>query len=172
MIREDMNRYRVKGLASGIWLYVRSPGFKTIVHYRLANWLMRHRVPVLPSLLYVRCMAKTGSDVSPWAQIGPGFHCPHPSGVVIGHGAKIGSNFFILSGAVIGQKNADEWPVIEDDVRVMAGAKVLGAVRLGRGCTVGANAVVLHDVAEGDTVVGMPARPIARKPQTPRAGQA
>ncbi len=163
MIGDDIRRYNIKGVLATIWLYLRSPGFKAIVHFRLAQWLMRCRIPVLPSLLYVRCMSKTAGDISPWAQIGPGFHIPHPAGVVIGHGAKIGSNFFILSGAVIGQKNADEWPVIEDDVHVMAGAKVLGAVRLGSGCTVGANAVVLHDVAAGETVVGAPARPIVRK---------
>lgn len=165
MIRADISKYRVRGWVRVLWLYLRAPGFKAIVHYRVARWLLLHRVPVLPGLIYARAVAKTGGDVSPAAEIGPGFHIPHPTGVVIGPGAKIGANFFILSSAVIGQKSHGEWPVIEDDVAIMAGAKILGAVRLGRGCTVGANAVVIHDVAAGETVVGVPAKPIVRKPK-------
>jgi len=54
-------------------------------------------------------------------------------------------------------------PVIEDDVKIGAGAKVLGPIRIGAGARVGANAVVIHDVAPGETVAGIPARPIRSK---------
>jgi serine O-acetyltransferase len=85
-------------------------------------------------------------------------------GVVLHPEARIGRDVLISPGVVIGGRSGLAGaPVIGDRVRIGAGAKILGPVRLGDGAQVGANAVVIADVAPGDTVAGVPARPIARK---------
>jgi len=84
-------------------------------------------------------------------------------GVVIHSDAVIGNEVLISPGVVIGGRSELKGvPVIEDGVRIGCGAKVLGPIRVGAGANIGANAVVLHDVAAGDTVVGIPARPVVR----------
>lgn len=97
------------------------------------------------------------------AQIGPGLKLPHPQGIVIGAGTRVGRNCVLyqqvtLGGARRGDFAADRYPVIGDDVVVFAGAKLLGAVRVGNGACIGANAVVIRDVPAGRTAVGVPAR--------------
>lgn len=95
--------------------------------------------------------------------IGPGLVMPHPQGIVMG-ARSIGSNATIFHQVTFGGRVADfeyepaRRPVVGDNVTVSAGAKILGPVSLGDGCTVGANAVVLADVPPGATAVGVPAR--------------
>jgi serine O-acetyltransferase len=82
---------------------------------------------------------------------------PHPFGIVIDRGVSIGSRVTIMQQASIGPKRPSDpgLPVIEDNVFIGPGAKVLGPVRVGRGATVGANAVVTRDVPSHCTVVGV-----------------
>lgn len=94
------------------------------------------------------------------AQFGPGFVLIHPVGVVINSSTRGGRNVWIESSVVIGD-NKGLSPTLGDDIFVGSGAKIIGGVTLGSGARVGANAVVLHDVAAGETVVGIPARPLA-----------
>jgi serine O-acetyltransferase len=96
-------------------------------------------------------------------------------GVVIHADAVIGNDVLISPGVVIGGRSElTGAPLIEDGVRIGCGAKVLGPIRIGAGAKIGANAVVVHDVAAGDTVVGIPARSIERSSVRPieRARQA
>jgi serine O-acetyltransferase len=86
---------------------------------------------------------------------------PVPMGIVIERGVRIGSRVTVMHQVTIGRKDrvglgqhGGEVPVIEDNVFIGAGAKVLGPVRIGRGATVGANAVVTRDVPSHCTVVG------------------
>lgn len=80
---------------------------------------------------------------------------PHPYGIVIHPDVVIGINVVVMQQVTIGVKDKDcIVPIIEDDVYIGAGAKVLGGVRVGRGSTIGANAVVTKDVPPGSTVVG------------------
>ncbi len=97
----------------------------------------------------------TGCDVAADARIGPGLHLPHPAGVVIGPGTTIGANCTIAQHATLGAQSGE--PTLEDDVRIGAGAVVLGPVRLGRGARVAANSVVMIDVPAGRLAVGIPA---------------
>ncbi|MCW5605856.1 MAG: serine acetyltransferase, partial [Burkholderiales bacterium] len=81
---------------------------------------------------------------------------PHPYGVIIHSKAVIGRGVTVMQHVTIGSKNPDEnvAPTVEDDVYIGAGAKVLGAVRVGRGAVIGANSVVTRDVPPYCTVVG------------------
>lgn len=107
-------------------------------------------------------VALFGIEITPRAQIGPGLFFPHTSGTVLGAG-RIGKNATIYQGVTLGARTLDMQydestrPVVGDDVIIAAGAKVVGPVRLGHGCRIGANSVVLIDVPDGATAVGIPA---------------
>ncbi|MNR97100.1 Serine acetyltransferase [compost metagenome] len=93
------------------------------------------------------------------ALIGGGLRIWHFGGIFIHPEAQIGRNCTLRQGVTIGNRNADgEVPVIGDDVEFGAYAQVLGGVRIGHGCRIGALSVVLHDVPDGATAVGVPAR--------------
>lgn len=128
--------------------------------HALAHWLWKRHVPLLPTLLCGINRVLFSVDLPAPTQIGRGTVLKHSGlGVVIHPRAVIGERVFINPGAVIGGRSGHKpVPVIEDDVEIGVGAKVLGPVRIGRGAIVGANAVVLHDVPAGAVVVGIPAR--------------
>jgi serine O-acetyltransferase len=105
----------------------------------------------------------TGADLLPGCTIGSGLLLPHPTGIVVGHGAVIGRDCTILQNVTIGEKFADgraphEYPQIGDRVVVGAGAIILGNVKIGSDSSIAANSVVLSDVPEGSVVAGSPAR--------------
>lgn len=100
-----------------------------------------------------------GNDVT----MGEGVHFVHPVGIVIGGNARIGARVRFMGSNTVGTAKDNGYPVLEDDVLVGAGARILGPVRVGRGAIVAANAVVLSDVPAGATVVGAPAKPLERK---------
>ncbi|MGE4504711.1 MAG: serine O-acetyltransferase [Desulfovibrionaceae bacterium] len=104
-----------------------------------------------------------GADIPFNENIGPGLAMPHPNGVVIHSNAIIGANCTIYQQTTIGRNHRIGEPVIGNEVIIGAGAKILGSVTIGDGARIGANSVVLDDVAAGETVVGIPARPVARR---------
>lgn len=99
-----------------------------------------------------------GMDIHPGAVIGKGLYFAHTQGIVIGHGVQIGDNVSLWSGVTLGIANDDAFPTICDGSRLFAGCKVLGGVTVGENARVGANAVVLTDVPQDATAVGVPAR--------------
>lgn len=105
-----------------------------------------------------------GCEIFSNTKIGGGIILPHGGlGVVINSNAIIGNNVKILSNVVIGGRGDSGVPIIEDDVEIGAGAKILGGIVVGKGAKIGANAVVLHDVPPNSVAVGVPARIINRK---------
>ena len=106
--------------------------------------------------------ALSGADLAWQAEVGPGLNLLHPTGVVIGKLAKIGANCKIQDGVTIGGKGGDNdgHPAIGNGVSIGCGAKILGPVLIGDEATIGANAVVLRDVPNHATAVGVPARTI------------
>jgi serine O-acetyltransferase len=100
----------------------------------------------------------TGAEIPINSQIGGGLLIPHPNGIVIHPSASIGPNCLIMQQVTIGVSVAEGVPVIGGHVDIGAGAKVLGAVKIGHHAKIGANAVVLIDVPEGKTAVGVPAK--------------
>lgn len=101
--------------------------------------------------------ALTGADIPLNVQIGGGLLIPHPNGIVIHPGAKIGVNCLIFQQVTIGDKD-EGVPVIGGHVDIGAGARILGAVSVGDHARIGANAVVLKDVPHCKTAVGIPAK--------------
>lgn len=103
----------------------------------------------------------TGADIPINCQIGGGLLLPHPNGVVIHPGARIGPNCLIFQQVTIGTRKGPLAPVIGGHVDIGSGAKILGNVRIGDHACVGANAVVLDDVPAGATAIGISARIMA-----------
>lgn len=123
-------------------------------------------VPVLGSVLKQINHAITGADIAWSARIGPGLVLWHPTGVVIGPRVVIGRDARVQQGITLGAARSrrtgqDGDPVLGDGVYVGAGARVLGPVRVGDRARIGANAVVLIDVPDDVSAVGVPARIIA-----------
>jgi serine O-acetyltransferase len=97
------------------------------------------------------------------AEFGPGFVLFHSNGVVINGKARGGSNIHLHHEVTIGDNEAGQCGVLGSDIHIGAGAKIIGPVAVGDGARIGANAVVVHDVAPNTTVVGIPARPVKRR---------
>jgi serine O-acetyltransferase len=104
--------------------------------------------------------AVTGAEIPLNCDIGGGLLIPHPNGIVIHPGSRIGVNCLIFQQVTIGSRGRDGLPVIEGHVDIGAGAKILGPVRIGAHAKIGANAVVVTDVPAGCTAVGIPARSV------------
>ncbi len=102
--------------------------------------------------------AVSGADIPLNAKIGGGLMIPHPNGIVIHPDAAIGPNCLILQQVTIGNGLKPGLPVIEGHVDIGAGAKIIGNIRIGAHARIGANAVVISDVPEASTAVGIPAK--------------
>jgi serine O-acetyltransferase len=107
----------------------------------------------------------TGIEIHPGARIGRRLFIDHGMGVVIGQTAEIGDDVTLYQGVTLGGTalhTGKRHPTLGDEVIVGAGAQVLGGFRVGNRARIGANAVVVSEVAAGTTVVGIPAKPIQR----------
>ena len=129
--------------------------------YRLKARLQARGVPVLPRIAHRLAMALAQISIGDPVVVHPGVYVIHGQIVVDGL-VEIHSGTVIAPFVTIGLRAGDvRGATIERDVSIGTGAKVIGAVRIGAGATVGANAVVVDDVPPGATVVGAPARPVA-----------
>lgn len=146
-------------------------GLHAIFLYRLSHALWKAHVPLLPLIFTRLAQHLFAVDIDPAAELGPGVAIIHGFGLVIGRGARIEGNCCLYHGVTLGNRGS-EWigssepdgqPTLERDVMVGAGAKILGPVRIGRNCVIGANAVVLHDVPPDSVAAGIPARVIRRR---------
>jgi len=133
-----------------------------LLFYRIGNWCHRHHVPLVPLAMKACTRLFFCAHVPCEATIGKGTMLGYSGlGSVVHQRAVIGRNVMIGSHVTIGGRSHLEGvPVIEDDVFIGAGACVLGPVRVGHGAVIGANAVVIEDVAARDVVAGVPARVI------------
>jgi serine O-acetyltransferase len=136
-------------------------GLHAIIAHRLAHALARLGVPVLPRAIMTLVRGLTGIEIHPAARIGRGLFIDHGMGVVIGETAVLGKNVTLFQGVTLGgtgKEHGKRHPTIGDNVVIGAGAKVLGNITIGNDSMVGANAVVIRDVPEHSTVVGVPGR--------------
>ena len=138
------------------------PGFHFVFWHRVVRLL--RRIPlaggILSRIMLFWLEIGFSSQISLSARIGGGLYTPHPFGIVIGMGSKIGKNVTIHQHVTLGSRSAQkrEQPSIEDDAYVGAGAVLLGPITIGQAAKIGANAVVLNDVPAGCVAVGNPAK--------------
>ncbi len=148
-------------------------GVQALVFYKLAKALQEMSIPFLPRFFSQLGKWLTGIEIHPGATIGEGFFVDHGMGVVIGETAIIGKNVTLFQGVTLGgtgKEQGKRHPTIGDNVVVGAGAKVLGNIKVGNDVLVGANAVVIRDVPNDSTVVGIPGRVAKRKGKRLPAG--
>ncbi len=130
---------------------------------RLSRAAYLAQLPLIPHLFTYLNIVLFGLEVTPKCDIGPGVFFAHSVGTVVG-AARLGKNVTLFQGVTLGAKglaplfDSATRPVVGDNVTLGAGCKVLGAIEIGNGAIVGANAVVLESVPANATVVGIPAR--------------
>lgn len=134
------------------------PGVKAVICYRVAHLLYKIKLKFLGEFImyFVRC--KYSIDIHPGCIIGKRLFIDHGVGVVIGETAIIGDDCTIYQGVSLGgtgKEREKRHPTIKDNVMIGAGAKVLGNITIGSNCKIGANAIVLSDVSDNSTVVGV-----------------
>ena len=166
-IREDarliINRSEKKPLIYHIIrMLLFYPGFQLMLSIRIQRLVARvplfgkvmQRILWYISTIYFSCEVDTGS------KLGPGIYIPHPFGIIIGDGVQIDGNVTILQGVTLGRRTTEEKSVMRicSGTSVNAGAKIIGNITIGHNCQIGANAVVLVDVPDNYTAVGVPAR--------------
>lgn len=137
------------------------PGFHAVMLHRMAHSLWKHDWRLL-----ARCISQisrffTGIEIHPGAVVGERFFIDHGMGVVIGETAVIGNDVTIYHGVTLGGVSFTpgvRHPNIGDNVVIGAGAQLLGPINVAANARIGSNAVVVRDVPEGATMVGVPAR--------------
>ncbi len=146
------------------------PGYKALMAHRRANWCFRHNLKFLARWISERAKRKTGIEIHPAAQIGRGVLIDHGMGVVIGETAEVGDGCTIYQGVTLGGTGKDtgkRHPTIGKNVLIGSGAKVLGPFSVGDNARIAAGAVVLKEVPENATAVGVPARVVRVAGQMP-----
>jgi serine O-acetyltransferase len=147
------------------------PGFHALLLHRFSHRLWRWNLKWLARFLSHIARWLTGIEIHPGAHIGRRFFIDHGMGVVIGETASIGDDCTLYHGVTLGGTSWDKGkrhPTLADGVVVGAGAKILGPIRVGRGAKIGSNAVVVKDVPDGATAVGIPARILDDESSTAR----
>ena len=137
------------------------PGFHALLLHRFAHRLWRWNLKWLGRFISHIARWLTGIEIHPGATIGRRFFIDHGMGVVIGETAVIGDDCTLYHGVTLGGTSWNKGkrhPTLADGVVVGAGAKILGPITVGRGAKIGSNAVVVKDVPDGATAVGIPAR--------------
>lgn len=163
MLLETLNAYQMRDPAarSKLEIFLLYAGVHATLYHRLAHWLYRHRLRFL-----ARCVSQwsrfwTGIEIHPDATIGRRLVIDHGTGIVIGETAQLGDDVLLYQGVTLGGTGKDtgkRHPTLGNNVLVGAGAKVLGPISIHDNARIAAGAVVLQEVPEGATAVGVPAQ--------------
>lgn len=161
LLREDLRAH------GGDWT---RPGFRAVAACRFGQWrmtvrnkLLRAPLSVLYRALFRHCRNHYGVELPYSVALGRRVVIEHQGAIVVHGDSVIGDDCILRQGVTLGNRSLDrprDAPRLGRRVNIGAGAKVLGGVTIGDDAVIGANAVVLHDVPAGVTVVGVPARPL------------
>ncbi|OMC39178.1 serine O-acetyltransferase [Mycobacterium sp. IS-1264] len=141
------------------------PGVHAIWGHRISHWLWNRGARLAARTFAELTRIFTGVDIHPAATLGPGLFIDHATGVVIGETAEVGEDVHMYHGVTLGGSGADtgkRHPTVGDRVTIGAGAKILGAIKIGDDSRIGANAVVVKPVPSSSVVVGVPGQVISR----------
>ncbi len=147
-------------------------GFHAIQAHRINHWLWNNGRKTLAYFLQNRMSEVFGTDIHPAARFGHGLMLDHATGFVVGETAVLGNDISILHGVTLGgsgKESGDRHPKVGDGVMIGANASVLGNIRIGGWSKIGAGSVVVADVPEHTTVVGVPAKPVGKAANMPAA---
>lgn len=142
------------------------PGFWAIIYYRISHYLHTKNLKLIARMISAFSRWVTGVEIHPGAVIGKCFFIDHGMGIVIGETAVIGNDVRIFHGVTLGGRGDERGkrhPTIEDGVLLSAHVQVIGNVTVGKNAKIGASAVVLEDIPEGVTAVGIPAKIVKTK---------
>ena len=167
-LREAVAAYRERDPAarSSLEVLLCYPGLHANLWHKLAHWLWHRRARLLARMVSHLSRALTGIDIHPAAKLGRRIVMDHGMGIVIGETAEIGDDCYLYHQVTLGVARTQphkRHPTVGRNVTIGAGAKVLGAITVGDGARIGANAVVVEDVPPDVTVVGIPARQVERR---------
>ena len=156
-----------KSTASIILTY---PGVKAVFLHQIANFFHKAGFDLIARIISQTSRFFTGIEIHPGAKIGKNLFIDHGMGVVIGETSEIGNDVTIYHAVTLGgispsidserQRHEKRHPTIGNDVVIGSGAQIIGPVKVGSGSRIAANAVVVNDVPEDSTMVGVPAKAI------------
>lgn len=140
--------------------YIIDVGVRAVILYRLSNFFYKKKFALIAQLIKNYNIRVTGAEIAQNCVIGPGLFIAHPNGIVIGGKARIGNNLSLHQQVTIGLANPKEIknPKIGNGVYVGCGAKILGDIKIGNNCIIGANSVVNKNFGDGNLIVGIPAK--------------
>jgi len=141
-------------------------GLHAVWFYRMNHWLWNHGLFLLARWLSEVARWLTGIEIHPGARVGRRLFIDHGMGVVIGETSVVGDDVTLYQGVTLGgtgKEHGKRHPTLEDNVVVGGGAKILGNIIVGKNCRIGAGSVVLRNVPENSTVVGVPGHIVFRE---------
>ena len=168
LIREDVATVMERDPAakSRLEVFLCYSGLHAVWFYRINHWLWNHGLFLIGRFLSQIVRFLTAIEIHPGAKIGRRLFIDHGVGVVIGETAVVGDDVTLYQGVTLGgtgKEHGKRHPTIEDNVVVGGGAKILGNITVGKNCRIGAGSVVLRNVPEDSTVVGVPGHIIFRE---------
>ena len=146
------------------------PGVKAVFFHQISNFFYKAGFDLIARIISQTLRFFTGIEIHPGAKIGRNLFIDHGMGVVIGETTEIGDNVTIYHAVTLGgsspsidterQRHEKRHPTIGDGVVIGSGAQIIGPVKIGKSSRIAANAVVVKDVPENATMVGIPARAV------------
>ncbi|SEU00502.1 serine O-acetyltransferase [Salinibacillus kushneri] len=140
-------------------------GLHAIWAHRVAHACYKRKLLFLARFISQMARFFTGIEIHPGAKIGKRFFIDHGMGVVIGETCEIGDNVTLFQGVTLGgtgKEKGKRHPTVKDNALIASGAKVLGSITIGENSKVGAGSVVLRDVPDNSTVVGIPGKVVVQ----------
>jgi len=166
-VREDVKAVFERDPAAKSWLEVMTcyPGLHALWAHRINHWLWKCHLQTWARFLSQVARFFTGIEIHPGAQVGRRLFIDHGSGVIIGETSIIGDDCTLFQGVTLGgtgKEHGKRHPTLLNGVYVGAGAKILGNITIGENSRVGAGSVVLNNVPDNSTIVGVPGHIVLR----------